>query len=433
MQMPFPDDWDGQSTCRWAVCWPDSPKWLAILSGLLEMPAQGRFWDFKTGNFLELRQAFLPIYLENFTLQEVIMACGDTGLQEIAAALRSISVSLSAQATASAACCAGSTGAGGSGATAPPFDDIEIIDPGEGDPPLGFESWEQYFANKCAVATYITDVIIGDVGRMRVINLVGLTLVNLLPVLVGLLLDPIPGDELAVLGAYLLTALAAGAGALSAFEAVITAAREDLICALYNAASPEAAEAAFETAFNDAWDGSSHASDPWGFAVKGALGAMMGSNQTNRLFTLETTLELPEGDCSGCEPIIPVWVGASETGQWDSSLDGIVTFVEDGVYEFTLQEFSGGYFGVVWADCVEAQGYWGFSVVSGSPAQHPNASYRPIWQTWEDYAEISSWGSNNWSNDTTPASRPCNFIQVASANQLVIRLTFEHNVEPCHA
>lgn len=300
MQMIIPDDWDNESFCRWSVCWPNSVKWKAILSGLLEQPAQGRFWDFKTGNFLETRGAFFPAYTYNFDLKEVIVSCNDVGLTEIAAALRSISISLSNQATATANCCANGQGTGGAGGTTPPFDPIEVTDPGEGDPPEGFETWEQYFANKCAVATYYVDIWIDDVGRMRIINLVGLTITSLIPVLIGLLLDPIPGDEIAVLGAYLLTALAAGAGALDAFEDVITAAREDLICALYQAQTPASAESSVETAFAEAWDNSSHSGDPWGFAIKGAFGAMVTSVVTNKLFTLQTDLELPEGDCSDC-------------------------------------------------------------------------------------------------------------------------------------
>lgn len=319
MQLPFPDDWDGESTCRWAVCWPDSPKWLAILSGLLEMPAQGRFWDFKTGNFLELRQSFLPIYLYNFTLKECIMACGDNGLGEVAAALRAISVSINNQATAQAACCGSGTGSAGQGKIAPPYNPTEVIDPGTGEPPAGFESWEQYFSNKCDVATYIVQTLLDDVRRMGLINLVGLTVVSLIPILLGLILTPIPGDEIAFIGGLLLTTLTVGAGMLDNMADQIEASFSDLVCALYNASSSENAETAIETAFNDAWDNGSFAGAPWGFSAKAAFGAMVTSAVTNRLFTLNTELELPSGDCSACQCILAEWVFESDDEGFDYS------------------------------------------------------------------------------------------------------------------
>lgn len=110
MQIPIPDDWDGLSKCRFAVCWPDSPKWKAILFGLISSPSQGRFWDAATGYIKGVQAAFQPYYTENYQFKEVLMACGDTGLSEGLQAIAQAIVTASANSSSSSsaiasACC----------------------------------------------------------------------------------------------------------------------------------------------------------------------------------------------------------------------------------------------------------------------------------------------------------------------------------------
>jgi len=85
---------------------------MAILHGLLEQPSQGRFWDASTGSIVGVQSIFNEFYERNFSLREVIVACDDAGLFEIADALRSIANSNLAIANAS---CCGSTEVGPNG------------------------------------------------------------------------------------------------------------------------------------------------------------------------------------------------------------------------------------------------------------------------------------------------------------------------------
>lgn len=50
MQLPIPDDWDGQDFECVQIQWPNSAKWFAILAGLITTPTRGRFWDANTGS-----------------------------------------------------------------------------------------------------------------------------------------------------------------------------------------------------------------------------------------------------------------------------------------------------------------------------------------------------------------------------------------------
>jgi hypothetical protein len=94
MEIPIPNDWDGISFCRWAICWPESVLWEAILRGLVTNPSRGRFWDADTGNILEVQEAFLPALDYNSQLKEVFMACDDQGLTLIAQAINNLALSV---------------------------------------------------------------------------------------------------------------------------------------------------------------------------------------------------------------------------------------------------------------------------------------------------------------------------------------------------
>lgn len=313
MKLPIPNDWNGTDFCRWAVCWPDSPQWKAALYGLVEMPMQGRFWDFSTGDFIQTREQFRPAYQHNFNLREVIMSCGDNGLQEIAQAIRALSIAMTAQATASASCCG--QGSVGQGQTPVPYNPIEEGDPDTDPPPDGFDTWEQFFANKCSVATDIVTTLQADIGRMTTINLVGITLVALIPVLIGLLLTPIPGDEIAVIAGVLLGVLALGGAMLDNISDTITAHFEELVCSLYNANSSASAETDFEEAFSTAWSTEGYDTTPYSISAKSLINSMVGSASTNKLFELQSDRILPAGDCSGCVCEAQIDFG-TDTGGW---------------------------------------------------------------------------------------------------------------------
>jgi hypothetical protein len=71
MKQPIPDDYSpGEGLTCFKVYWPDTPRWVGILQGLLTAVQQGRIWDEKTGSLLEvisigweIEQATLPLQL----------------------------------------------------------------------------------------------------------------------------------------------------------------------------------------------------------------------------------------------------------------------------------------------------------------------------------------------------------------------------------
>lgn len=56
MQLPIPDDWDGETYDCFQIQWPRSAKWLAVLAGLISSPSRGRFWDSRTGSIIAVQE-----------------------------------------------------------------------------------------------------------------------------------------------------------------------------------------------------------------------------------------------------------------------------------------------------------------------------------------------------------------------------------------
>lgn len=355
MEMIVPDDWDEESFCRWAVCWPNSIKWKAILYGLIEQPMQGRFWDFSTGNFLDLREKFRPAYDENIELSEVIMACGDPGLTEIADAINNLATATAtASATASASGCCGD-GAAGQGQSEPPSNPTVEGEPATDPPPEGFENWDSYFANKCAIATDIMDTLISDFARMRLINLTGLIITSLIPILAGVLLTPVPVDDIAVIGGILLAVLALGAALIDTTKETLTNHKDEFICTLFEATSSAAAESAFEADFAQFYSDDGQGFAPYYFSAVAAINSMMNPAVTNRLFA-PSSLNLPAGDCAACEDCSIGWdfVAAQSDLGWN------VTDTEN----FTFTEQAGGA-GVGWlvrGTVTSSPGFYSFAL-----------------------------------------------------------------------
>ncbi|MCK6627828.1 MAG: hypothetical protein L6R45_21960 [Anaerolineae bacterium] len=92
MKHAIPTDWDGQTFCRFAICWPDSPLWRALLRGLVTEPARGFFWDEKTGYIKGVLADFRQTMDYNLQLECVIMSCGDAS--EVVAAINGIASKL---------------------------------------------------------------------------------------------------------------------------------------------------------------------------------------------------------------------------------------------------------------------------------------------------------------------------------------------------
>lgn len=306
MQMVFPDDWDGESFCRWAICWPDSIKWRAILSGLIEQPSQGRFWDFKTGNFLETRALFFPAYGYNFELKEVIVACGDSGLQDIANALLALAQSqqniANATVITSGGCC-DNRGSGGSGTTGVPYSPVETGSPGIGTPPEGWDTWEEYLADKCAVATYIVNMMARDLGDLALRELFSLKLEVLASIIAVTIATPIPFDDIIAIAAFIL-AIGEIIVITSAVD-IINNNKPELICELYSGENATDSRDRFLTLFGTLAE--DYAGNPvTAFAISTLVSYWLGADSVNRLYNRDTTFNYPPGDCSTCGAMI-VW------------------------------------------------------------------------------------------------------------------------------
>lgn len=313
MQMPIPTDWDGVSYCRWAICWPDSVLWQAILSGLIEQPSQGRFWDANTGSITATQQAFLPTYISNFDLKEVIMACGDSGLSDIAAA-----ITLLAQSQSSCAPCAPNGGVqgqvpfAGSEPVAWPGTEAPAILP-EAGYPVGYDSLEAYLADKCSVANLLVDGLITSLTTLAAFdlaNLIGLS--SLLAAGVGFGLVVIPEIAIPVIvGA--LAVLATVGGVLLSIRDEIQSDRDTWVCAIYNG---ENAQQAIDiiAALIEALIATLSVSTAVGLAIKILLVAILNPDSVNKAFSFAGGVAYPDADCSECFEDVCQWVFESGTG-----------------------------------------------------------------------------------------------------------------------
>jgi len=290
MQMPVPDDWDGLETCRWAVCWPYSPKWNAILHGLLEMPSQGRFWDASTGNIVDTQTAFNQFYERNFNLREVIMACDDAGLFEVAAALREIAVSNIA--IANAQCC-GNTSVGPNGGVTGSVEQGDNVLPligdypdgglGEGEYPPNYDNEDDYLADKCRLANMVAD---GWIGTMRGLATLTFTNVNILGgllvlALVGIITLPAAAIPIAI--GYMLILV----GAFRYFDDLadgLEDRREQIVCDLYLGNSVSGLTAILADVLDIVISGMS-VSGPVGAALKALALLLVNTEVLNRLFS----------------------------------------------------------------------------------------------------------------------------------------------------
>lgn len=248
MELPIPSDWDGETFCELAVCWPDSIMWRGILHALLEQPTQGRFWDFSTGDFLALKAAFAVAYDANFNnLEEVLVSCNDDKFMQLIAALTGISVSAGAAATADCGCPGGTSPASQPGVEG-------------GEPPDGFEDTgdepgtPEALSRKCAVANlvwrWVRDGLtalsvsgVGDILSALISGGIGLAVAYLVSLLTLLTF----GWVLAIIGvaALLAETIISSSIDLGALLTIINDNESDLVCALYTATSQAEAEAAF--------------------------------------------------------------------------------------------------------------------------------------------------------------------------------------------
>lgn len=312
--MLIPPDWDGQSFCRYAVCWPDSPLWKIILRGLVSEPARGFFWDERTGTVTEVLAGFRQTLDENLHLPEVIMACGDTGLQEglqaIAQAIITASATASASANATAnGCCeqtiidqnggvAGSTTQPATGETIPIFgtQPPQSVPPGEY--PEGYASLPEYDLDKCQVANLVVTGAVGSfrgLGALGVFNYIALAGLIVLAITGAIIFPP----ALIPMAAAALGFLALEVTTLTLVANEIEANRDEWVCWLYESDSVETALSLIADGLDAIITGLGLVGKV-GWAVKTIGLLIFNADTLNQLYTKVAHLTYPDADCSAC-------------------------------------------------------------------------------------------------------------------------------------
>lgn len=317
-ELPIPTDWDGTSTCRWSVCWPDSVLWKAILYGLIELPYRGRFWDASTGSILGVKESFRQIYDANFELSEVIMACGDSGLQDVAAAINALARATAtsnstASATADCGCGGGNNGFAqsyqddGGGNFFPVYGGEPSLSVPAGEFPPGYSDLPTYDQDKCNLAGAIVDGWIstlrylGALATFDFIALAGLIVAGIASIIV------FPPAAIPVM-MTLLAVLGTGLAIITQLATGISNNRADIVCILYEGESTQDIITAYAAAL-DVIIAAIPASGPIALALKSIALLLANTDTLNRLMTGQGASGLATENCATC--------GATGEFTWD--------------------------------------------------------------------------------------------------------------------
>lgn len=336
----IPNDWLGEY-CKYSICWPNSPQWEAVLRGVLTLPARGRHWQETTGTITEAQSVIRETFDYNLHLRGCLMACDDAGLLAIATALEKLARNQ---------CCAGgaggtSGGSGGAGATQEELLDTVQGDPETEEPPEGFETWEEFFNDKCAVAHDTISKLQQSLLQMGTINLGVMTLDAVSIALTIIITLAMPAS--AIIAAAALLIAIGGEIVLVTLLSIVNDNEQELICSLYEGDSASGSLDLFHTLLGGFVD--SGVSDPIeNFAIKQFAKYMVGNEEANRLYRKDLTRVWGTMDCTDCGP-------CSEVKAWDftTDLDG---------WAYSASECSG----------LNSQGT--VSVVAGMPDMVMNAT-----------------------------------------------------------
>lgn len=308
----IPNDWE-EEYCRFAVCWPNSPQWLAVLRGVLTLPARGRFWDGHTGLITEAQEVIKETFDSNLHLEEVIMSCGD---EQLAASFADIALALRYLAdrqSQSTGCCDGGvqvTITGGySGQATQPIGGNTVpiygnhppyVLPPEEEYPEGFESLEEFDAHKCAIAHLIFDGVLYTLGFLAGLNTINITaLAGLIGAgIAGILVFP------PVAIGIMVGAVAALFGFLAMFLEIRLAMidhKEEFICAMYGASSVEGAIGILADVM-DLIIALVTTVGPLAAAIKTVLLLLFNGDALNQLFDATADYSYPDANCNACLP-----------------------------------------------------------------------------------------------------------------------------------
>lgn len=192
-----------------------------------------------------------------------------------------------------------------------PFEDVEE-GPGTGDPPGGFDTWEEFRTYKCQAANWLVDTLINSLRNLAVANL-AVSTANLLGVVVlsalGLVASAIALPmALALIGICAqLELLAAGANSLLNQVADYMAERRaEIVCSMYFSGSASEAVTLLNSILEDAVEGLviggvfESAAGPIGEVIGGLLAGIVDIGLTRIMWQVSADVIYPNADCSEC-------------------------------------------------------------------------------------------------------------------------------------
>jgi len=314
VKLPIPNDWDNTSWCDYAICWPDSEMWGAILRGFITLPQRGWTWDERTGSVLDVQEIGRQITDINLDLRSCIMACDN---QEIANALLAIAAALETNNTGqgsgtsgqSSGCCEDniiSDGGGiqiiieqpGSEVPTPGYGTQPPIGVPRGTVPDGFANEAEYLTDKCEMANLIVSNWILTLRELQGISFFNAAAVVALIAasIVGVIVFP---PSLLPIMAAAVIVMAGSMQLLDLAADYIDANRGDFVCAMYDSADTEGALALLADLI-DVLISALAVTGPIGIAIKTILLLLVNTDTLNQLFKKVAHNVFPEADCSGC-------------------------------------------------------------------------------------------------------------------------------------
>lgn len=246
------------------------------------------------------------------TLGGCAMPCSDilTGLQAVAAALAAMN-------TCNTTVNCGGGGVGGIGGVLAPLPNDEILpqlpvtEPpiGEGAPPEGFDTWEQYLDHKCKAAWFLHAAIRNLLQTLGALSGAAAIMATVSPAIVGWSIGVgvvFAPAGFALLCVYVLAFLVMTIGAYYSVTEALEywdTNRSAIICAMYNSGSADDALDVLADFYEDAveaitWEG---ILAPLGTVLAGALAQIgataLSTNLVNILFTLAADVIVPDAVC----------------------------------------------------------------------------------------------------------------------------------------
>lgn len=315
MKMPIPQDWDGETYCRFSICWPNSTLWRAILRGQVSEPGRGFFWDERTGIVIDVLADFRCTYGHNLDLWEVIMDCNDNGIATALTAIAQAINNTNAQAAITAvvtanACCEQTiiNQNGGivkvfippGGSPTPIYGTQPILDVPPGEFPPGYEDEAAYLLDKCQVANLLVNGLIATLRSLALLDLGDAKTVAALIVVAVASVIIFPPTLIPAIGGALIILVGANI-ILDAVADHISANRDEWICALYKNDGVQVVVGAIAELL-DILIAEIEVSGPIGLAIKAIALLIMNGDTLNQLFSLVAHQTFPDANCDDCTP-----------------------------------------------------------------------------------------------------------------------------------